>query len=65
MQVPASVLKAKNVNVSIKRKHIAVSCQAANDKSERVLVDSDLMWEVNVEESLWSLVPGNCIHVSR
>lgn len=28
------------------------------------LIDSDLPWDVNVEESMWSLVPKECIHVS-
>lgn len=28
------------------------------------IVDEDLTWEINVEESMWSLVPGEHIHVN-
>ncbi|ELU02878.1 hypothetical protein CAPTEDRAFT_20882, partial [Capitella teleta] len=29
-----------------------------------VIVDEDLTWEVNREDSMWSLVPGEHIHVN-
>jgi len=62
LQVPSTVLKAKQVSVNIKRKHISASY--IDEENQVVeLVDSDLAWDVNVEESMWSLVPKDCIHV--
>ena len=50
------------MNVCIKRKHITAGYIDEN-KQTVCLVDSGLPWEINVEESMWSLVPKECIHV--
>ncbi|KAF6019946.1 NUDCD3 [Bugula neritina] len=63
IEVPSTVLKAKQVSVNIKRKHISASY--IDEENQVVeLVDSDLAWDVNVEESMWSLVPKDCIHIN-
>ena len=29
-----------------------------------MVIDNELCWDINKEESMWSLVPGEHIHVS-
>ena len=50
--------------VNIQKKHLSASCRGDDGQME-VIVDEDLTWEVNKEESMWSLVPGEHIHVTK
>ncbi|XP_067932556.1 nudC domain-containing protein 3-like isoform X2 [Watersipora subatra] len=63
IQVPPTVTKGKQVNISIRKKHIKASYTDEQNQSV-TLVDSDLPWEINTEESMWSLVPKECIHIN-
>ena len=47
----------------MERKHIKVSCKSEGGEWQ-VLVDDDLLWDVNVEESMWTLTPHEYVHVS-
>lgn len=62
-QVPSNIVKGKNVKVVIKKKHIHVSCQDSEGQWKNI-VKGDLTWEVRAEESVWSLNPGQHVHVS-
>ena len=63
LKVPDYIVKAKQVKVTISRQHI--SAAYTDSQSQTIsLVNSDLAWPINVEESMWSLVPKDCIHVS-
>ena len=55
--------KGKDVRVDINRKHLKVSFVTASS-GMTVVIDDDLTWEVNKENSLWTIVPGEHIHVS-
>jgi hypothetical protein len=48
--------------VEIKKKHLKVASKDASGQMT-VVVDGDLTWECHKEESVWSLVPGEHIHV--
>ena len=50
------------MTVKIDRRHLRVAY--TGDTGECVaVVDGGLPWEVNKEESIWSLVPGRHVHV--
>jgi len=61
-QVPKHIRKGKDVTVEIGRKHIKASCKDVNGQTV-VLVDGDLIWECHKDECVWSLVPGEHVHV--
>ncbi|CAG5134483.1 unnamed protein product [Candidula unifasciata] len=63
VKVPKSVVKGKQVKVDIQKKHIRVSA-LTDDGSWSNLVDGDLSWEVNTEESMWTLIPGEFVHIN-
>jgi len=50
------------VTVEISRKHLKATYKDSEGKVV-VAVDDHLPWEINKEESMWSLVPGEHIHV--
>ena len=56
-------MKGKQVKVNIKPKHIYVAIQQV-DGNWTDVIDNDLTWEVNREESMWTLLPGELVHVS-
>ena len=62
-QIPKYVAKSCNVRVEIKRKHLMVSYRNTDDVW-CPLVDDDLTWDINKEESLWTMVPHKHIHVT-
>ena len=61
--MPKHVKKGKNVKVNIQRKKLKAEYLDENGKWLTV-VDGELTWDINKEESLWTLVPGEHIHVS-
>ena len=61
--MPKHITKAKDVRVSILKKHLTARCRGDGGEME-VIVDEDLTWDVHKDESMWSLVPGEHIHVS-
>ncbi|XP_064628139.1 nudC domain-containing protein 3-like [Lineus longissimus] len=62
LSVPKNILKGKDVRVTIQRKHLKASyCDGTEWKD---IIDEDLMWDINKEESMWTLVPGEHIHVN-
>ena len=62
-QVPSHIKKGKQVKAEVKPKHVQVSFQDSDGRWNAV-VDNELTWPVNKEESMWTLVPGEFVHVS-
>ncbi|XP_005108640.1 nudC domain-containing protein 3 [Aplysia californica] len=63
VKVPKSIVKGKQMKVDIKSKHIHVALQES-DGSWRDLVNSELSWDVDKEESMWTLSPGEFVHIN-
>lgn len=63
LKVPRNLVKGKQIKVDIKKKHLKVSYRADNGE-EIIFIDDDLMWEVQKDDCMWSLIPGEHIHVS-
>jgi len=61
--VPPHIQRGADVAVEIARKRVRVAYRDADGKLVDV-VNGELTWDVHKEESLWSLVPGEHIHVS-
>ena len=64
VQIPKPVKKGKDVIVSIERQHLKASYRGADGNMIEVVNDK-LSWPINKENSLWTLVPSEHIHVSR
>lgn len=61
LQIPKNVKKGKEVKVNIGKQHIKV--ELIEPTGLKTLIDSDLPWPIRAEDSTWSLVPGEHIHV--
>lgn len=61
-QVPSYIRKGKDVKVDVAKKHIKVSHKDEAGQW-KVVIDEDLTWEVNKEDSMWTLNPAENIHV--
>jgi len=61
--VPSHVHRGSAVTVEIARKHLRVAYKDA-DGNLVDIINGELMWEVHKDESMWSLVPGDHVHVS-
>lgn len=63
VKVPKHIKQGRCVNVVIHKKHLKVSYRESSGETV-VLVDDSLQWEINCEESMWTLVPGEYVHVN-
>uniref|UniRef100_A0A2C9KWC7 CS domain-containing protein n=1 Tax=Biomphalaria glabrata TaxID=6526 RepID=A0A2C9KWC7_BIOGL len=63
VKVPKHIGKGKQVKVELKKKHISVQIQET-DSSWRDVVNNDISWEINTEESMWTLNPGEFVHIN-
>ncbi|XP_014789674.1 nudC domain-containing protein 3 isoform X1 [Octopus bimaculoides] len=63
VKVPKDLVKGKQVKVVFNKKHLKISYKDDNGE-ENTLVDDDLMWEIHKEECMWSLIPGEHVHIS-
>jgi len=61
--VPAHIQRGGQASVDIERKHLRVSYRDTEDQLVDI-VSGELSWDVHKDESMWSLVPGEHIHVS-
>jgi len=61
-QVPSYIKKGRDVKVDVTKKHIKVAHKDEQGQFNTV-VDGDLCWEVNKEDSMWTLNPGENVHV--
>jgi len=61
--VPKHIHRGADIAVDIARKHLRVAYKDADGKLVDV-VCGELTWDVHKEESMWSLVPGEHVHVS-
>ncbi|XP_035209560.1 nudC domain-containing protein 3-like [Stegodyphus dumicola] len=61
VKVPANVTSAKQVHVNIRQ--TSLSTEALSNNEWNQLKGGDLTWKVNVEESTWTLVPREHIHI--
>lgn len=52
------------MKVNIKKKHLSVAYKDSNGEWVQAM-DGALTWDIRVEEAIWSLVPGEHIHVSK
>jgi len=63
IQVPPHIQRGADVTVDIARKHLRVAHKDTDGKLVDV-ISGELLWDVYKEESMWSLVPGEHVHVS-
>jgi len=61
--VPQHIQRGADVSVDIARKHLRVSYKDSDGKLVSI-VSGELLWDVHKDESMWSLVPGEHVHVS-
>ncbi|GBN16361.1 NudC domain-containing protein 3, partial [Araneus ventricosus] len=61
IKVPAYVTSGKQVRVTIQHTHIKV--ELLKDDEWSILKEGDLSCRINLEESTWTLVPGEEIHM--
>ena len=61
--MPRHVQQGADVTVEIARKRLRVAYKDTDGKLVDV-VGGELTWDVHKDESMWSLVPGEHIHVS-
>ena len=63
LKVAAHIKKGRDCRVTIDKKHVKVEYKDTSG-GWTVAVNGDLTWDVHKDESVWSLVPGDHIHVS-
>ncbi len=51
------------MKVNLAKQHIKIDLIESNQL--KTIIDSDLPWAIRAEESTWSLVPGEYIHVKN
>ncbi|CAF4319926.1 unnamed protein product [Rotaria socialis] len=61
VKIPKQIKKGKEIKVNLTKQHIKVDLIESNEI--KTIIDSDLPWPIRAEESTWSLVPGEYIHV--
>ena len=61
--MPPHVQRGADVTVEIARKHLRVAYKDTDGMRVDV-VNGELTWDVHKDESMWSLVPGEHVHVS-
>jgi len=62
--VPEYVTKARDVRVNITATNVNVAVKG-NDAGEwKTLMEGELCWKTNKDESIWSLEPGRHVQVS-
>ncbi len=63
-KIPSYVKKGNEVKVEIEKKRIKAMYK--DDKGLwQTQIEGELCWDIRKEESMWSLVPGEHIHVSN
>lgn len=62
VKVPENVTKGNQVVVDIKHTHVTVKTKEGGELKE--LVDGELCWKINVENSCWTLIPGEAVHIN-
>ncbi|XP_062615931.1 nudC domain-containing protein 3-like [Saccostrea cucullata] len=63
VNIPNYIVKGKDVKVEIEKKHVKVSHKTDSGTWVEV-VNGDLPWEINKEESMWTLVPKEHVHIN-
>lgn len=63
IKIPKYIVKGRDVKVEIDKKHIKVS-HKTDSGSWLEVVNDDLPWEINKEESMWTLVPKEHVHIN-
>lgn len=63
IRVPSHVHRGSAVTVEIARKHLRVAYKDI-DGSLVDVVNDELLWDVHKDESMWSLVPGDHVHIN-
>ncbi|XP_015916988.1 nudC domain-containing protein 3 [Parasteatoda tepidariorum] len=61
IKVPNHVTTGKKIRVLIQHTHL--KAEYLNNDEWVILKDNDLSWRINVEESTWTLVPREHIHI--
>lgn len=63
VKVPEYVVKAKFVRVHLENSSLRVDIRCDSGQWKTVL-GGELMWKINKEQSMWTLVPGEHVHVN-
>ncbi|KAL4240886.1 protein localization to pericentriolar material [Mactra antiquata] len=63
VKVPDYIRKGRDAKVDIGKKHLKVSYK--DDTGQwKMIIDGDLTWEVQKDECMWTLNPGDNIHIN-
>ena len=62
--MPAYIKKGRDVKVDIGRRSLKVAHKDSNGQWQQ-LVDGALTWDVVKDECMWTLNPGENVHVSH
>ncbi|CAF0719294.1 unnamed protein product [Adineta ricciae] len=62
VKIPQTIKKGKEVKVTLAKQHVKIDL--IEPTGARTIINSDLPWPIRAEESTWSLVPGEHIHIS-
>lgn len=63
IKIPKDVVKAKSVNVIMTHGRLSASCRRHDGSNWEPLLDGQLTYRINLEKSVWTLVPSEYIHV--
>lgn len=63
VNVPSHIKKGRDVKVDTNNKHVKVEFKDTSGSLVQP-VNGDLTWEVHKDETVWSLVPGDHIHIN-
>ncbi|KAK2192271.1 hypothetical protein NP493_35g02031 [Ridgeia piscesae] len=63
IEVPKHIAKGRDVRVDIQRKHLTMTYRDVSGEWVTA-VDGDLIWDINKEECVWTLVPREHVHVN-
>ncbi|XP_013393896.1 nudC domain-containing protein 3-like [Lingula anatina] len=63
VKVPNFILKGRDVKVDIQKKHLHVAFRDPDGMMVDV-INEDLTWDINKQESIWTLVPGQHVHIN-
>jgi hypothetical protein len=63
--VPKDITKARDVRVNITATNVSVAVRGNEDGQWKTLMEGELCWRTNKDESIWSLEPGRHIQVTH
>ena len=62
--MPKHITKARDVRVNITATNVNVAVKGNDTGEWKTLMEGELCWKTNKDESIWSLEPGRHVQVS-